>query len=157
MTTAFKSRLIVLAFALFSVWPVAHHLLVLRYDINPWKLAGCSMYCVTKAPPVISLREIRNRRLHHIDVASNPSVTESRRRYQQCYFHLGRLCSHRRLASAVFDAEPSLSGLLIVVHVPRLERTNAMIYNERLAWACARGRTGSAPHCEPRALPDKHD
>jgi hypothetical protein len=32
-----------------AIWPLIHHVLVLRYDVDPWELFGWSMYAVPAA------------------------------------------------------------------------------------------------------------
>ena len=44
MTLAGKQRLVFAVLALLAVWPLAHRVLVWRYDIAPWRFFGWAMY-----------------------------------------------------------------------------------------------------------------
>ncbi len=38
-----------------AIWPLVHHMLVLRYDVDPWELFGWSMYAVPAARVAVAI------------------------------------------------------------------------------------------------------
>ena len=45
MSPRAKARVVGTLLLLVAVWPLAHRQLVVRFDVNPWKLYGFAMYC----------------------------------------------------------------------------------------------------------------
>jgi hypothetical protein len=52
-TLARRSLLLLLVAA--AIWPLIHHMLVLRYDVDPWELFGWSMYAVPAARVAVAI------------------------------------------------------------------------------------------------------
>ncbi len=59
LNTPLKQKIACLVLLGLFLWPIAHHLLVLKYDISPWRFGGFAMYCVP--------RRIVDITLHHSD------------------------------------------------------------------------------------------
>lgn len=55
MSARARKILVGVLLAAYFVWPLVHHQLVLRYRIDPWKLAGWAMYTTSAARIRISL------------------------------------------------------------------------------------------------------
>ena len=48
-----KRSLVHVFLLVLAVWPAVHIGLVLRYDVNPWKLAGWGMYSAPQLPAYV--------------------------------------------------------------------------------------------------------
>jgi len=44
LATPLKRRVVFVVLVILTLWPLAHHALVAKYDINPWLFFGLSMY-----------------------------------------------------------------------------------------------------------------
>lgn len=47
--------MIAVGLVVFALWPLVHRLLVLRYDISPWRFFGWAMYCQPKFAPEVEI------------------------------------------------------------------------------------------------------
>ncbi len=55
MSFAAKKRVIAVGLVVFALWPLLHRVLVLRYDVSPWRFFGWAMYCQPKFVPEVEM------------------------------------------------------------------------------------------------------
>lgn len=106
-----KARITLVLLLALGLWPMAQHLLVRRFDVNPWKLFGWAMYARPRLSSEVRALDDRGRPL-----PSSPEVE----RFRQKWALLGRLASPALAGRAVFAAHPelqevTLSALLLEV------------------------------------------
>jgi hypothetical protein len=134
-----KARLvgsIVLAIAL---WPIAHRQLVVRMDVNPWKLFGFAMYC-TPHDLVVDLVDRGGAEPRRLDPdAFPPALRESHQRFAARRSVLGRFVAPDALAADAFAALPELRALTVAVSVFSLEWGEASISRRTRLYAFERG------------------
>ena len=81
MNVAAKRRVIAAGLVVFALWPLVHRVLVLRYDISPWRFFGWAMYCQPKFAPEVAIYVRRGaERIPLIEAAGEPSELQRRRR-----------------------------------------------------------------------------
>ena len=113
LNTARKLSLVKGVLAFFAVWPLVHHVLVLTYDVNPWHLAGFSMYCKPRAPIGVMILDSRG-----VEIATNRLAPEMDQRitaYAERRRVLGDFAAPDGLAREVFDSTPWLKSIRIDV------------------------------------------
>lgn len=128
MTLAAKQRLVVGVLAGLAAWPLAHRLLVARYDLDPWRFFGWAMYCTPKLPAEVHLFAFENGERVEVPLASlgDPQrrAVDSLRDRREVW---GRLASPARAAAALLDARPAAAAVEVVVEKWYLDPATASI------------------------------
>ena len=136
MTVASKRRVLHVALALFTLWPLAHIYLVKHFDLSAWKLAGWGMYA-TPRPSFSELaifgRRPGNRQFEEIRSAPGnwqwpASQFLDRQRW------LGQLIRPDQLVRYLKPQLPQFADLRIVVYAPTLDRQTGMIVVKPFAY-----------------------
>ena len=116
MTPPTRRRLVGTLLALLFAWPFAQQQLVLRYRLNPWKLAGWGMY-TTVAPRVVvklvSLASPDQRVV--LDPLATPELAAAVERYYRRRGVLGLLADPAPVAAELGPAYPEHSRFVISV------------------------------------------
>lgn len=127
MSTQRKQRWVHAFLVGLALWPLVHIVLVLRYDVNPWKLAGWGMY---SAPQLAHRLEI----LGHAPGGGAlrlPALPEDLvavvANYNRLRRGLGRLVEPDEVARAVFGYEGGPEAITIRITKPVLNRKTGMI------------------------------
>ena len=97
-----KRRVVVVFFALFALWPLAHRGLVAAYDANPWKLAGWAMYTRPHFPSRVELIGLRGGEEQTITELT-PWERTLLDEYVERRYTLGDLASPGDLAEALLE------------------------------------------------------
>lgn len=132
MSTAIKKRVLLLLLMLFALWPPAHHLLVLRYQLNPWKFAGWSMYCTPPNQVTVLAVDVGGAVRRPLPLAmAPPAVRRQLSIYHGTREQFGVFARPHRLANAILRAEPRIRELVIVVDNLRLSPLDDRFRNSR--------------------------
>ena len=124
------ARWVLLAFA---IWPLVHHVLVVRYEISPWRLFGWSMYCHPRTPVGVQLYAVRpvsaeqpegRRPIRMKEVPQRLGQQIDRFTKRRAVY--GRLLRPDEMAQAVFVRWRRIEGLDIVVSRFHLEPSTGM-------------------------------
>ena len=111
MTLARKQKLVVVMLAVLAVWPLLHHSLVRRYELNPWRFFGWSMY--TRPVNKIAVRV----RPSSGDYAAldGATVAGELAAYIRARASWGKLARPDALARATLERNPRLPGVVVEV------------------------------------------
>lgn len=129
MTVARKSRIVTVALLAVALWPLVQMVLVRRYDVSPWKLAGWGMYATPRFG-MIGM-EIYGRSSSSGDwqqlVAPSPDVRDAATAFLEQHRWLRGLASARDLAARVRAQHPGWRELRIAVSYPYLDVDSATV------------------------------
>lgn len=127
---------VVLAVAL---WPLAHRLLVVRLDADPWKLGGFAMY-TSYQTSLVALFEPVGSGLRVIDEQGlGVEARLSLQRFRARRSALGRAVRPDGLARTLHAERPEIENLVVVVQRMWLDPTDARIASEKTRFLYARG------------------
>lgn len=128
MTLAAKQRLVVSVLAVLAVWPLAHRVLVWRYDLDPWRFFGWAMYCTPKLPAEVHLFAIEDGARVPVELGS---LTRAQRRAVHALRRRrslwGTLASPARAGAALLAARPGASAVEVEVKKWFLDPATATI------------------------------
>ena len=79
MSVAAKKRVIAVGLIAFALWPLGHRVLVLRYDVSPWRFFGWAMYCQPKFTPEVEIYVRRG--VERVPLIEPSELQRSRRDY----------------------------------------------------------------------------
>jgi len=114
-----------------ALWPFAQRVLVARYGIDPWKLAGFAMYATPSLPVLVALFVPEDGRLALVDeTALDPALRAQLDRFRAERLALGRLREPEDLARALLAARPAETGVVISVQRTDLDRHTARIRSQ---------------------------
>jgi hypothetical protein len=128
LTLAAKRRLVAAVLLALAAWPLAHRVLVWRYDVDPWRFFGWAMYCTPKLPAEVHLFAYE-----HGDRVAVPlsSLTRAQRRavsgLRRRRALWGTLASPAAAAQALLAARPSADAVEVVVEKWYLDPATASI------------------------------
>lgn len=128
MTLAAKRRLVIGCLAALAVWPLVHRVLVVRYELDPWRFFGWAMYCTPKMPVRVHLFTIDGGRRERVDIG-----TLARRQRQAVYalqrrrMVWGRLASPDRVGTALRAAYPEADAVEVEIERWALDPGSATI------------------------------
>jgi len=137
-TTLAKKLAVYAALAGLTVWPLVHIVLVARFDLSPWKLAGWGMYSAPRTGAGFQVlgRRSTTEEFRPIQVPEAAMTTardfHNRRRW------LGELALPAPLASEILAADPSLVEVAIMIERPVLSTTTGYIEATRVVHRFAR-------------------
>ncbi len=111
-----KKRIVFAALMLVVVWPLVHHGLVRRYEINPWKFFGWSMYCIQPGRLELLFFPVADGGESPKWYAGQPAeLTDAIGEYLNRRRVWGLLLPPDEVASAVFDHAPRLNKVRLEV------------------------------------------
>ena len=125
-----KRRILGVGLVVFAIWPLVQYALVVRYDVDPWKLFGWAMYCVPGPMKTVRIYEIDDRQelFRLLDFQSytpeEQRVVDSFRERRRA---LGRLASADALGRAFLEMHPDFEGIEVAVVHLVLDRDTATI------------------------------
>lgn len=148
-----KRRLVVALLVLFAVWPAVQHLLVRRYDVDPWKLYAWGMYTVPGPMKTVRIVRIGRDGSAAVLAAYRPAEARAVDAFRLRRQALGRLASPAALADTVLELHPDWEGVAIPILSVRLDPKSGLTVAEVSQWS--RWRDGSEADFEaPLALFD---
>lgn len=157
MSLAARSRLAVASLALLALWPLAHHALAARLQLDPWRYFGFAMYCYPKTDVSVRFLERRGGQRRPISLASLPdSLIPALRRFRADRLTRGRLrpdalAPHLWAASGAEELVIEVWTLHYDVETARfLERVDDYVYRRPGAVAAFRPQAGLRTGRSPR-------
>jgi hypothetical protein len=119
-----------------ALWPLAHRIVVARFDVNPWKLGGIAMYAAPAPPLLVAVFGLRDGQLVRIQPGTLPMAEQAAlRRFEIERHALGELRRPDAVASAILAANPTLAQLSVVVQRTTLNRASAHLDGERMQYS----------------------
>ncbi len=117
MSIETKKRIVFVWLVLFAAWPLCHHALVRRFEINPWKFFGWSMYCVPVGRISVHLFPVEGGGpAPRSWAAGQPAeVTEAMSDFLNDRRVWGLLLKPDQLSEVIFESAPDLQGYRITV------------------------------------------
>ena len=133
MTPVTRIKIVATALCAIALWQPVHHFLVRRYDLNPWKLFGLSMYCLPHASHIriLDMSEPGGRLLRTAELSAETVAMIEK--FDGDRNDLGQLASPDRIAGRILEELPHVRGLAIEVVVVRLD-SNPRTVSERWRW-----------------------
>ena len=128
MNLELKRRLTAFFILAFALWPAVHYGLVLRFDVDPWKLFGWAMYSVPGSMKTVRLAALTDKSMVVIEPGSY-SERERRAvtRYTEWQRGVGRLAGPEPLLEAFFEERPQLGALVVALATLKLDRESARL------------------------------
>jgi hypothetical protein len=129
MSARWKAHLVNAGLIAFTLWPLLHIGLTLRFDMSPWKLCGWGMY----SEPRFGMlgMEVYGRPRGGGDEqrldAPPPALQALATDYLERYRWLRGLASPDELARAVLQLHPEWDRVRVVVFRPLLDRASGMV------------------------------
>jgi hypothetical protein len=148
------SRTVLVAVLLMAgLWPFAHHVLVERWEANPWKFAGWAMYTEPVPPVLVALFEPRDGGFVYLqELSLAPVVLAELDRFKARRRELGRLVSPDDLARVALGARQDLFSVSVLVQRFRLDPKTAMITTTRQRYDYLRSSDGGVVSIGSAAL-----
>lgn len=117
MSVGAKRRAVAVGLVLFGLWPLVHRVLVMRYDISPWRFFGWAMYCQPKLPLEVDIYLHRDgaRLLLDEAVSPRPELRQQRLAYARRREMWGALLPPAELAHQTLEAIADAEAAEIVV------------------------------------------
>ena len=142
-----KERLIFALLVVMVLWLPVHRWLVVRFETNPWKLAGWAMYVQPQPQVHLELFDAGGPELRRlpIDQTAAPFVGAVGK-FLPRRQHAGLLVRPDGLAEVVFEVQPEVEHLAIVVTHTVLDPATARTVPKRFGYRYSRP---SAPASEP--------
>lgn len=136
-----KRRVVIVALVAFAVWPLVHRVLVLRYDLSPWRFFGWAMYCQPKIPLVVDAWVRVDGTRVPLEQALGESAELSRRRFEfiERRETWGALAQPDELGTRILEAVPHAESAEIVVRRLGLNPSTARISARRHEYHLYRG------------------
>lgn len=141
-----KKLVALLALALLTAWPIAHHILVERYELSPWKFFGWSMY--TKRDAMVRITVINTPKT--LSAGEQSHLQEALGRFVYFKKVLGKLQSPEAAAAKAFRSLGELERFGFEYEVLQLRTDTDRWQSRRFRVQCARQRS---PHCLESELP----
>ena len=127
----------------FTLWPALHIGLVLRYDLNPWKLAGWGMYSAPQWIPEVKLIGLTADEVGSYELRNPPlELQQPLDRFRRRRLALRRLARPDGLAAEVLDHYPAIRGVRVEVVQPVMDPATGIV--ERKTSVYEYGRTSGS-------------
>ena len=138
MTDA-RTRILIGALTLFTLWPAVQMTLVAVFDVNAWKLGGYGMYATPSFRPEVSVA-VQRAGDSGFSVVTNlaQEQRDELTTFSRARFALGRLSRPDRLAERVFDGMPNVQSIRIRVGELRIDPRSAMLGSRESAFSYSR-------------------
>jgi len=124
-----KRRIIIVFLVAFTLWPLAHRVMVATFNVNPWKFYGWAMFCVPNPKTKVGVFAFKGQDKLPL------SPTESDRADKAAYNFrrgiLGSLTSPDDFASALLQRHPEVDGVGVVVVQYHVDWWTARLIHER--------------------------
>lgn len=135
LSLRFKQRLVIGLLLAMVLWLPVHRWLVVRWEVNPWKLAGWAMYVKPQPRVQVEFLDAAGDRLAPLalDQSAEPyrsAVGEFLAKRK----HAGNLVRPDALADVVFTFEPRVRQLAIVVTHTVLDPETATLVPKRFGY-----------------------
>ena len=124
-----KKAIVIGLLVVITLWPAAHHVIVRRYGLNPWKWFGWSMYTVP--PKQLQVRPLsgatgRQLPFNALSAEQQRDLMASYNAFGDRHNELGRWVRPDEFARALFDCYPDEDHIDLVVQRFGLDRETAM-------------------------------
>jgi hypothetical protein len=106
-----------------AVWPIAHLVLVARFEVDPWELFGWGMYAAPSPQVQIRLEQLYEGR--SLVVRPSDATLEALNEFARLRTRLGRFVSLDATADEVLALEPQMEGVALVLRRWSLDRETA--------------------------------
>ncbi|MCH2376635.1 MAG: hypothetical protein MK538_20800 [Planctomycetes bacterium] len=122
-----KRRWVIILLVLLTFWPLAHRVLVAKFNVNPWKLAGWAMFCVPNPKTKVRPYGISK------DGTKGPFTATPEDIYEiNIYNHrrgiLGSLAPHPdEIAKRVLARHPELEGVGVNIYQYHVDLKTALL------------------------------
>ena len=125
---AWKARAAVAGLGLLLAWPPAHHALVERYRLDPWKFFGFAMYCRPTLPVRVEARVLGARGWSDVEPRQMPRGAQMQWvSFVRARATMGDLRTPERLGGLIFRLRPRAREVVFVVTHARLEARSGRI------------------------------
>lgn len=140
--SAYARRLLVgVLIGLYFIWPFVHQQLVLRYRLNPWKLAGWAMY--STVPPRINLQIVglyaAGKRVT-LDKRATPELAAEVQAYLARRQWLGLFADPAPVGRALSRAYPEHARFVLIVDEFGLTKDDQLGLTQRVEYGYRSGR-----------------
>jgi hypothetical protein len=127
-----KKRAILALLLLIAVWPLVHRVLVMRFEMNPWKLGGFAMYAGAVPPLRVTVFHDSARGVVPLDERRLPAAVRQRLRQFRIERHaLGQFRSADDAGRAILSALPEQEWVVISVQRLTLDPATARMRASR--------------------------
>lgn len=152
LSTRIKQRGVLALLVALSLWPMAHHVMVRTFEMDPWRLLGFAMYAAPK--PTLKVRVV--------DLAWAPETPQAERELPAAVVHafdeelealragrqtLGRLDPWRARMASMFDVLPLEVGKISILLSRRVLADDAMLVHRPIHLECLRPQEDEAIEC----------
>ncbi len=138
MTLATKRRLVAGGLIVLALWPLAHRVLVARFELDPWRFFGWAMYCTPKLPVRVHLFAVTDGQRERIEIRT------LKRRVRRAVYALprrravfGRLASPAPVGRLLLAARPRAEAVEIEIERWTLDPATASIVDRRTVYRYA--------------------
>ena len=123
-----KRTLLVALLVWVACWPLAHRWLVVRYDIDPWKLGAFAMYATPNLPVLVAAVGTSAAGTAVIDESTLPIwVRRDLDRFRVERAALGALRDPADVGRLLLTARPDLTSVAILIQRSTLDAETATI------------------------------
>lgn len=130
---------------LVALWPLAHRALVLRYQVDPWRLGGFAMY-TTYQSTLVALFEATPGGLRVVEESGFSSRTAAAlERMRLRRRALGQLAEPTEALRRVYAERPDLENLVVVIQRLWIDPETGRIASEKEILPYRRGEPFLAP------------
>ena len=123
-----KARIVTALLAVVTLWPLVQLMLVARYEVSPWKLAGWGMYSTPRFDRVGM--EVYGRRADGSEeqlTVPSTAIATAATSFLESYRWLRALAPRDAFADAILDEHPQWDAVRLVVFRPDLDARTGMV------------------------------
>ena len=128
MSFLWKRRLVMMLLISLAVWPLVHRTLVVRYDLNPWRLFGWAMYCTPI--PRVDVGFVPERAGRPVELSLPPDLRGEIQGFTRRSEALGQLADPRGLARTALTTL-EIDSLVLTVQRRYLDARSARLVGRR--------------------------
>ena len=137
-----KRNIVQALLVVLALWPMLHIVLVERYDLNAWKLAGWGMYSAPQFPARVQLLCLTSDEVGRYELGTiRPALEPEFRRFLRLRHGLRGLVAPDALAEALLNYYSAIDGVEIIVVQPALDRQTGMIEESSTTYRYSRSVT----------------
>lgn len=123
MSTRALERTIALILVAVAAWPIAHRVLVARFEVDPWELFGWGMYATPSPQVQVRLEQLYEGR--SLIVRPSDATLKVLNEFAQRRTRLGRFVSLDSTAEEILALEPQMEGVALLVRRWSLDQETA--------------------------------